>query len=77
MRAGVAAVIFDVVINLAKNIIQTKNNLYVTLMLITFIITYVFGISAMTVIMLCVVVGIVNLLIDIKNHKKQVSGEVK
>ncbi|HAX73291.1 MAG TPA: chromate transporter, partial [Firmicutes bacterium] len=40
MRAGVAAVICDVVINLAKNIFKTKNILYIALMFITFIMTY-------------------------------------
>lgn len=77
MRAGVAAVICDVVINLAKNVIQTKNSLYVSLMIITFIMTYVLGISAITVILLCVAVGIVNLLVDIQKQKKEKNVEVR
>ena len=70
MRAGVAAVIFDVVINLATNVVKTKNPLYISLMVITFVLTYFLGISAMTVILLCIAVGITNLLIDIKKNKK-------
>lgn len=74
MRAGVAAVICDVVINLAKNVIKTKNILYISLMVIAFIMTYFMGISAMTVILLCVAVGIVNLIVDINNSKKEMNA---
>ena len=74
MRAGVAAIICDVVINLAKNVIKTKNILYISLMVIAFIMTYFMGISAMTVILLCVAVGIVNLIVDINNSKKEMNA---
>lgn len=77
MRAGVAAVICDVVINLAKNVIKTGNSLYVVLMVIAFIMTYILGISAITVILLCVAVGIVNLIIDIKRAKAETKAEVR
>lgn len=76
MRAGVAAVICDVVINLATNVIKTGQFLYIALMIIAFIMTYVLGISAITVILLCILVGIVNLILDIKNSKKQANMEV-
>ncbi|MGL4796876.1 MAG: chromate transporter [Paraclostridium sp.] len=75
MRAGVAAVICDVVIKLAQNVVKTRNKLYIALMIISFIMTYIFGISAITVILLCLAVGIVNLLIEIKKSKNEV--EVK
>ncbi|MGL5693163.1 MAG: chromate transporter, partial [Peptostreptococcaceae bacterium] len=45
MRAGVAAVICDVVMNLAKNVFNTKNVLYISLMFISFVMTYILGIS--------------------------------
>ena len=76
MRAGVAAVICDVVINLATNVIKTGQFLYIDLMIIAFIMTYVLGISAITVILLCILVGIVNLILDIKKSKKQSNMEV-
>lgn len=76
MRAGVAAVICDVVINLATNVIKTGQFLYIALMIIAFIMTYVLGISAITVILLCILVGIVNLILDIKKSKKQSNMEV-
>lgn len=71
MRAGVAAVICDVVINLAINVIKTKSILYIALMIVSFIMTYFIGISAMTIILLCVGVGLINLVIDINKTKKQ------
>ena len=70
MRAGVAAVIFDVVLNLAKNITKTKNLLYIAMMVIAFIMTYLFDVSAMTIILLCVVIGICNLLYDMRKEGK-------
>lgn len=70
MRAGVAAVIFDVVLNLAKNIVKTKNMLYISMMLIAFIMTYIFDISAMTIILLCIVIGVCNLLYDMRKDGK-------
>ena len=70
MRAGVAAVIFDVVLNLAKNITKTKNILYIAMMFIAFIMTYVFDVSAMTIILLCVVIGVCNLLYDMRKEGK-------
>lgn len=77
MRAGVAAVIFDVVLNLAKNVAKTGNYLYVLLMIIAFIMTYILGISAITVILLCISVGIINLIIDIKRNKEKGSIEIR
>ena len=77
MRAGVAAVICDVVIKLAKNVIKTGNYLYIALMIIAFIMTYIFGISAITVILLCIGVGVTNLIIDIKRNKEQDSIQIR
>lgn len=61
MRAGVAAVIFNVVINLAQNVCKTKRALYIGLMIISFICTYFFNISAMIIILSCLAVGIIDL----------------
>ena len=62
MRAGVAAVIFDVVINLASNVCKTKRILYITMMIIAFIATYFLGISAMLIILICLGIGFIDLL---------------
>lgn len=63
MRAGVAAVIFDVVINLAKNVVKTKRALYIGLMTVAFIATVVFDVSAMLVILVCLAIGIIDAVI--------------
>lgn len=77
MRAGVGAVICDVVIKLAKNVIKTGNYLYIALMIIAFVMTYILGISAITVILLCIGVGVTNLIIDIKRNKEQDSIQIR
>lgn len=74
MRAGVAAVICDVVINLANNVIKTGKVLYVVLMVVTFIMTYIMNISAITVILLCICVGVFTLISEINKSKKDLEG---
>lgn len=69
MRAGVAAVIFDVVINLAGNVLKTKRFLYIAMMLIAFIATCLLDVSAMLVILTCLGIGIADLAISHKNRK--------
>ncbi|HHX59853.1 MAG TPA: chromate transporter [Epulopiscium sp.] len=69
MRAGVAAVIMDVVFNLAKGVIKTKNQLYMALMVIAFIGTYFFNVSAMYIIFTCLVIGLITVFIDIRKEK--------
>lgn len=71
MRAGVAAVIFDVTWNLAKNVCKTRRILYIAMMIISFVAVAVFGISAMIVILTCLAIGIIDLLISIKKDKKE------
>lgn len=69
MRAGVAAVIFDVVINLASNVVKTKKVLYISMMIISFIATYFFKVSAMIIILVCLGIGIIDLLISLDKGK--------
>ena len=72
MRAGVAAVIFDVVINLAKNVFKTHRILYIAMMIIAFVCTYFLGVSAMIVI--CLGIGLLDLLVSVlkEKHKKEI-----
>lgn len=58
MRAGVAAVIFDVVLGLAGNIFKTRNALWIFLMFAAFLATCVFEVSAVSIILVCGVIGI-------------------
>lgn len=64
MRVGVAAVIFDVVLNLAKNVWKTKRVLYIVLMIIAFIATAVLDVNAMLVILVCLGIGILDAVIS-------------
>ncbi|MDD7738822.1 MAG: chromate transporter [Fusicatenibacter sp.] len=70
MRAGVAAVIFDVVINLAKNVIKTKRMLYIAMMILAFIATYFCGVSAMIVILVCLGIGLIDLAVTLWKKKR-------
>lgn len=70
MRVGVAAVIFDVVLNLAKNVFKTKRILYIALMFIAFITTVIFDVSAMIVILVCLAIGIIDAIVSALQKKK-------
>lgn len=61
MRAGVAAVIFDVVINLAGNVLKTRRVLYIVMMVVAFIATYFLDVSAMVIIFVCLGIGLLDL----------------
>lgn len=72
MRAGVAAVIFDVVLNLAKNVCATKRVLYISLMVISFISAVFFNVSAMLIIFACLIIGLLDLVISMYIVKRKV-----
>lgn len=73
MRAGVAAVIFDVVINLAGNVLKTKRTLYIAMMILAFIATYLLDVSAMIIIFVCLGVGLLDLAFTLRKKKKGVA----
>ena len=60
MRAGVAAVIVDVVIDLTEKVIKTKKVLWMTLMVAAFIALVVFKVNIIWLIMICGAGGLVN-----------------
>lgn len=70
MRVGVAAVILDVTLNLAQNVIKTKRMLYIGLMVAAFCAKVIFDVSAMIVIFACLFVGIADLCIDLIKKKE-------
>lgn len=70
MRAGVAAVIFDVVINLAKNVLNTKRLLYIVMMITAFVAAYLLDVSAMLIILTCLGIGLVDLAATLYRRKK-------
>ena len=75
MRAGVAAVILDVTWNLAKNVWSTRSALYIGLMIAAFICTCFLGVSAMWIILTCLVIGILDVVISVHKAKGAVTNE--
>ncbi len=73
MRVGVAAVILDVVINLAGNVIKTKRKLYIGMMVVAFVAAYLLDVSAMVIICVCLGIGIVDVVISCVKSKKEVA----
>ena len=69
MRAGVAAVILDVVVNLGMKIIKMKNILYIIVMMVAFIATYFFNLGAMYIIFSCLGIGLINVFLDTRKEK--------
>lgn len=70
MRAGVAAVIFDVVLNLAINVCKTRRLLYILMMVTAFFCAYFLKISAMLIILACLAIGILDLLKNLRKDKE-------
>lgn len=57
MRAGVAAVIFDVVMSLAARLYKTRSMVWIALIPLVFIAYFFFKISAALIIIICAVIG--------------------
>lgn len=58
MRAGVAAVIFDVVLDLVQNIIKTKSILWIFMMIAAFFAACFLKVSAIVIIFVCALTGL-------------------
>lgn len=58
MRAGVAAVIFDVVITLIQNLIRTKPPVLLAVMILGFIASFFLQVSSILLILLCALIGL-------------------
>ncbi len=71
MRAGVAAIIVDVVIDLAHNVISTRNVLNIVLMIAAFIATWYFKVSSIVIILLFIALGIA---LSLLNRNKEVNA---
>ena len=67
MRAGVAAIIVDVVIDLAENVFKSGNILNILLMFAAFIASWIFKVSAVTIVLIFIVLG---LALSLKNKKE-------
>ncbi|WP_352401216.1 chromate transporter [Anaerotignum sp.] len=77
MRVGVAAVIFDVVANLSKNVCRTKSVFYITLMVIAFVLAFLLEVSAMYIILGCLIAGFIHLFVQLYKEKAKEGGNSK
>ena len=60
-------------INLAKNVLKTKRVLYIAMMVIAFVATYLLGVSAMLIIFTCLGIGLADLAVTLYKKKKGVA----
>ena len=74
MRAGVAAVIFDVVLNLAHNVLTTRRILYISMMIVAFAAACILDVSAMLIIFTCLGIGILDIIVQ--TYKEKHGGTV-
>ena len=66
MQAGVAAVIADVVINMASNISKEREIISRVVMMGAFIATYFFKVNVMYIILVCGIIGALKVVIKAK-----------
>ena len=66
MRAGVAAVIIDVVMDLAEKVIQTKDVINIILMVLAFAASWIYGISSIQIILFFLMLGIARYFLERK-----------
>ena len=71
MLAGVAAVIFDVVINMAWPILKKKRLLPIAVMLAAFVATRFFSVNIILIILVC---GVIGALDTLYLQKKEAEG---
>jgi chromate transporter len=70
MRAGVAAIIVDVVIELAGNVVKTKDVINIILMIGAFILSWFFGFSSISIILLFLILGISKAFVQSKKERE-------
>jgi len=69
MQAGIAAVIVDVVLSLAGNIVKGKQMLSILMMLLAFVATYFFNVNVAYIILICGLVGAMTIIYREKKGK--------
>lgn len=73
MLCGVAAVIFDVVINMAKTVIKNKRILPVAVMAAAFVCVHFFSVNIIVLILACGIIGAVDTVVREKKKKGTVA----
>lgn len=70
MQAGVAAVILDVVCDLGSNVLKTRSVLYIGLMVVAFIASFVFDVNVIIVILAAAAFGVIRALLQLRKAAK-------
>jgi len=71
MKAGVAAVIFDVVFSLGANVLKLRKWIYVLVMVAAFIATFIFKVNVVYIILVAAAVGIC---LEVWNRRRKVDA---
>jgi len=69
MRAGVAAVICDVVITMGKSIVVMKRVLPIVMLVVSFVAVYFFKVNIMLILLACAVVGAIDTIVSEKKNE--------
>lgn len=70
MQAGVAAVILDVVCDLGSNVLKTRSVLYIGLMVVAFIASFVFDVNVIVIILAAAAFGVIRALLQLRKAAK-------
>lgn len=71
MSIGVAVVILDAVVTMARTVLKTKKTLPVIIMILAFIATYVLKLNIVIIILSCAAIGILAVLVASHNESKK------
>ncbi|MDR1831996.1 MAG: chromate transporter [Fusobacteriaceae bacterium] len=71
MQAGVAATIIDVVINLGRNVIKTRDAVSYFIMIATFVVTFILKVNVVYTILVCALIGLARIMLT--GRKKEVN----
>jgi len=72
MRAGVAAVIIDVIIKMVDDILKGKNNVSIWIMILSFLAAVVFNVNAALIIVICGVFGAIYYRFLLNKYKREI-----
>ena len=71
MSIGVAVVILDAVVTMARTVLKTRKALPVIIMVLAFIATYVLKLNIIIIILSCAAIGILSVLVASRNESKK------
>jgi len=72
MRAGVAATIIDVVLNLGRNVVKTGDVLSILIMAATFVVTFILKFNVVYTILICAGIGLTRILLQQRPKEEKI-----